>query len=106
MNPEDFKRLRRDVDDIQRIFGLLLKSDRMTLNRTLQMEDGRSIQVGKTTGTRIGTESAQKLAFFGVAPVVQQSAISAPSAGATIDSQARTAIGLIITTLHNLGLTA
>jgi hypothetical protein len=105
MNPEDFKKLRRDVDDIQRIFGLLLKSDRMTLNRTLQMEDGRCIQVGKTTGTRIGTESTQKLAFFGSAPVAQQSAIPSPSSGTTIDNQARTAVDAIRDLLHAYGLT-
>lgn len=106
MNPEDFKKLRRDLDDMQRILDMLFKSDRLTIGRTVQIEDGRSIQVGKTNGTRIGTESTQKLAFFGATPVAQQGAISAPSAGATVDTQSRASIGLIITALHNLGLIA
>lgn len=45
-------------------------------------------------------------AFFGSTTLVnKQSAISPPSGGATVDSQARTAISTIITTLQNLGLT-
>ncbi len=106
MNPEDFNKLRRDVDALQRTMAMLFKSDRLTIGRTLQIGDGRSIQVGRTTGTRIGTESTQKLGFFGVAPVAQQSAISGAAGGTTIDTQSRTAITAIISALHNLGLTA
>lgn len=48
-----------------------------------------------------------KTAFFGSnTQVSKQSAITAPTGGATIDSQARTAIGTIITTLQSLGLTS
>lgn len=47
-----------------------------------------------------------KIAFFaGGTPVAQQAAITAPSGGATVDSQARTAISTIITRLQTLGLT-
>jgi hypothetical protein len=43
---------------------------------------------------------------FGVgqAPVARQAAITSPTGGATIDSQARTAIDLIITRLEVAGL--
>lgn len=49
-----------------------------------------------------------KTAKFGlsVAPVAQQSAITAPTGGTTVDAQARTAIGSILTLLHTFGLTA
>ena len=48
-----------------------------------------------------------KIAFFGGnTPVAQQTAISSPSGGSNIDSEARTAINSIITKLQTLGLTA
>lgn len=47
-----------------------------------------------------------KIAFFGGGtPKSQQAAITPPSGGATVDSQARTAIADIITKLQTLGLT-
>lgn len=50
----------------------LFKSDRFTFEKTLQILDGRNIQLGKTTGTKIGTETIQKLAFFNSTPISQQ----------------------------------
>lgn len=47
-----------------------------------------------------------QVGFFGANPVKKQAAITAPSGGATVDSQARTAISTIITTLQTLGLTS
>jgi len=48
-----------------------------------------------------------KTAFFASnTPVAKQAAITAPAGGATVDTQARTAIGTIITTLQTLGLTS
>lgn len=47
-----------------------------------------------------------KTAFFGSnTPASKQAAITTPSGGATVDSQARSAISSIITTLQSLGLT-
>lgn len=75
------------------------------------MNDGRNIQLGQTTGTKFGTSASQKIGFFGVTPVVQQSSIGAPGGGGTgstdaIDQSARTAINSIRATLTALGLTA
>lgn len=50
------------------------KLDRELFNKLIQIYDGRNIQVGKTIGTKIGTETSQKIGFFGHAPVIQQTA--------------------------------
>lgn len=65
----------------------------------------QNIKTGKD-GVRIGTHTTDKLSTYGVLPVVQAAAIIPPSDGGTQDSQARTAIGLIITALKNFGITA
>lgn len=44
--------------------------------------------------------------FYGVAPVTRAAAITAPSGGATIDAEARTAINSIRTALTNIGVTS
>ncbi len=44
------------------------------------------------------------IGFFGKDPIKKPAAITAPSGGATVDSQSRTAISTIITTLQSLGL--
>jgi hypothetical protein len=55
-------------EEIERRFG----SGNFILQTHTQIFDGRNIQTGRTTGTKIGTASDQKLGFFGVTPVVQQ----------------------------------
>jgi hypothetical protein len=42
----------------------------------LHLADAGDITVGTTTGTKIGTAAAQKLGFFGVTPVVQQTELT------------------------------
>lgn len=100
MTPDEVRQIIRD--ELQEF----LASDRYIFHKKIQILDGRSIQVGKTNGTKIGTESTQKMGFYGVTPVVQASAITSPSGGATVDSQARTAIDAIRTALTNIGITA
>lgn len=53
---------------------------------------------------KIAFDRESLVGFFGVEPVKKQASITAPSGGATVDSQSRTAIGSIITTLQTLGL--
>lgn len=67
--------------------------------------DGTVVNFGTSAGTKIGGATNQKIGFFNHSPVVQQAAIVPPSGGATVDSQARTAVDSIITELQNLGLT-
>lgn len=76
----------------------LIKSDRYTFHKLVQVLDGRNIQVGKTTGTQIGTEggaSGQKLGFFGATPVAQQLKANHNNWAATSD---------VVSALVNLGL--
>ena len=98
--------MNEEIIDVVHKFNALSKSDRYVFEKLLQIFDGRNIQVGTKTGTSIGTATTQKLSLYGVTPVVQAGSISAPTGGATIDSQSRTAISSIITALKNIGITA
>ncbi|MDO8518475.1 MAG: hypothetical protein Q7S26_04275 [bacterium] len=44
--------------------------------------------------------------MYGITPVIQANAITAPTGGGTIDAEARTAINSIRTALTNFGITA
>ncbi len=91
---------------IREEMGGLMKTDRFTFEKLLQILDGRNIQIGTSTGTKIGTAASQKIGLWGATPVIQASAISAPTGGATQDAEARTAINSIRTALINAGITA
>lgn len=56
--------------------------------------EGHNVTLGTTTGTKIGTATGQKLAFWDATPVVQQ--VLATGGGATVDN--------VITLLQTLGL--
>lgn len=67
LTEEDVKRI------IKEELTSLLKSDRYVFEKMIQMLDGRNIQTGLTNGTKIGTAAAQKIALWGVTPVIQPS---------------------------------
>ena len=100
MTPEQIRQIVKEE-----LFSLI-KSDRYTFEKLIQILDGRNIQTGLTTGTKIGTATGQLLGFYGITPVDQPATISDPSGGATIDTQARTAINTLIDRLQELGLIA
>ena len=54
----------------------LEKSDRYTFQKHLQLLDANDISFGSNKGTRLGTSSSQKLAFFGGTPVILQTTSS------------------------------
>lgn len=88
-----------------------LASDRYIFSKAVQFLDGRNVQTGLTTGTKIGTGATQKLSVYGVTPVVQASAIGAPTAASGLYSQAVAqtavdAINNIRTALQNFGISA
>jgi len=88
MNPQEIQiqELTQRVNHLEGLLFAILKSDRMMIEKNMQMADGRNVQLGKTTGTKFGTEggaTGQKIGFFGATPVVQQTA-SAPASVANI----------------------
>lgn len=100
MNEEQIRKIIRE--ELSSVF----KNDKTVFDKLIQLLDGRNIQVGRTTGTNIGTATDQKIGLYGVTPVVQAGAISAPTGGLTVDSEARSAINSIRTAIKNIGITA
>jgi hypothetical protein len=62
--------------------------------------------LGTTTGTKFGTATSQKLAFYNATPVVQQAHIADPSGGAVVDTQCRAAVNSVLAWLTTMGFTA
>lgn len=109
MNEEEIRQIIQE--EIAKAFQNLELSDRYTFQKHLQMFDGRNIQLGVNTGTKIGTATTQKIGLYGKTPVVQASAIGAPTtpSAAYAQSEAQSAvdaINSIRTALTNIGITA
>lgn len=69
------------------------------------LADGVDIGVGTTTGTKVGTATTQKLGFWGVAPVVQPTALTVADAStidATYGAEEQAVLGNIRTRLNEL----
>lgn len=81
-----------------------IKSDKYVFEKLSQVLDGKNFQFGRTTGTKLGTATDQKIGFYGKTPIVQSGVIADPSGGATQDAEARSAISSILTVLRNLGI--
>jgi hypothetical protein len=78
----------------------------MTLARPTTWADAVNLAFGTTTGTKIGTATTQKIAFFNSTPVVQPAAQADASGGGTVDAEARTAINGLLAKLRTLGIIA
>jgi hypothetical protein len=111
MNPLELQvaRLTTMVGMLQKRLQKFEDSAQYTFVKDIQILDGRKIILGGTQGTKIGV-STSKIGFFGVTPVAQATAISAPSGGGGSDSDAvdvtgRVAINAIRTALKNIGIT-
>lgn len=103
----ELEKLQFRVDELEKLVDFLVFSDRYIFQKKIQMLDGRDIQLGTSVGTKIGTETTQKIAFFNATPVIQQSTISDPAGQANdLDSEARTAINSLIDRLQAFGFIA
>lgn len=72
------------IEQLEARLAAIEKSDRYTFQKTVQLSDGRALVVGRTTGTKIASEggaNGQKLGFFGVTPVTQQTGVAVSAAG-------------------------
>lgn len=57
-------------------------------------------------GTILGQSATSKIGFYGKTPIVQQSALTAATAGDTVGGAVSAKINAIITALQNLGFVA
>ena len=80
----------------------LIKSDRYTFEKLIQILDGRNIQVGKGIGTKIGTETSQKIGFWSATPIIQPVHI----VDATDASSVITQLNLLLAQMAATGLQA
>lgn len=93
------------------ISGNFMITGTLTLNNDVTIKDGKNFILGTTTGTKFGTSTSQKLAFFGKTPIPQQGAITAPATQTGVYVQADvqsivTAVNAIRTYLTAFGFTA
>lgn len=87
------------------VYSRMVFIDKVVLTKPLVLRNTYILAEG-SDGLRFGKASTDKIGLYGATPVVQAAAITAPTGGATVDTQARSAISSIITALHNLGITA
>lgn len=86
MTPEEVRTIIREE------FSHLIQQDKFTFEKLVQFLDGRNIQTGITTGTKIATATTQKIGFYNTSPIAQRSG-SAQAAVATTASTQTTPYG-------------
>lgn len=112
MTPEqEIQQLKQRLSKMESIINQFVFPDTYRFPRVVTFPDGIGIAGGMTTGTSIGKSTTQKFSFYGVTPVVQASAIAAPSTpgGTYSQAEAQSAvdkINSIRTAIKNFGITA
>ncbi len=105
---DELQTLKREVQELRRMLNFFVRSDRyyfqrnleLIANSTFTLGDNIDIPLGTTTGTKIGTATTQKLGFFNATPIVQVSAIAAPTAPGVAYNQAEATSA--VTAINNL----
>ena len=93
-------------DTIRTELDQLSGDDRFVFRRNLEIENGNNIELGRRYGSKLGTDTAQKISVYGVTPIIQGSTITDPTGGATVDGESRTAINSLIDRLQAFGIIA
>lgn len=73
--------LTQRVEELERIIHDLVLSDRYMFQKNLQYMDGRNIQLGIGTGTKIGTAGTQKMGFYGATPIIRPTGVAVSAGG-------------------------
>ena len=98
---QDFNKMKQDLKNLQELFFKGDFPDRKVFYKKLVAEGGLDL-----TGTPMSLgKSGGTVGLYGATPVSRATAISSPSGGATVDSQASTAIDSIRTAIKNIGIT-
>jgi hypothetical protein len=100
MTEEQVRQIIRD--ELANIF----KTDRIVFDKKIQILDNLNIQLGRRNGTSIGMAADQLLSVYGVTPVNQGDAITNPSGGLTVDSEARNALTSLLNRIRDFGIIA
>lgn len=79
-----------------------LVSAALNLSGNKTVFDGVNLVLGTTTGTKFGTDPAQKIGFFNAAPVIQPAAVANATDAATAISQ----LNDLLAKLRTLGIIA
>jgi hypothetical protein len=79
-----------------------LVSAALNLSGNKTVFDGVNLVLGTTTGTKVGTATAQKLGFYNTTPVIQPTAVANATDAATVITQLNALLGK----LRALGLIA
>lgn len=104
ISDQDFQNLKREIEELKDIFYKDNFSAFQVFKKQIRLADGINLELGSYTGTKIGTETTQKIGFFGKVPKVQPGFINKPNGGDVVDIQARAAVSDVITVLEDLGI--
>jgi hypothetical protein len=75
-------------------------------NQGIQIADAKNVVLNTSTGTKWGTATTQKQAWWNATPVVQPTAVADASGGAIIDVEGRAALNALLARLRTLGIIA
>jgi len=96
------------VETMREVSKELFANDKFIFKKNIKIEDGFGIESGMREGLIIGTDTGQKIGFYGTTPVDQPVTVIDPTTegGVVQDATCRTRVGDLIDRLQELGLIA